>query len=130
MIKRNLTVKKPIVNDDKYTVAKDRLMQSYNIFISDLIREHAKHESDGYVLYVDQLPLYDQKILLSYLISAQDYADALSSPSLTAEYIADYTDCMQYAINSLIDEVYHEDMEEMGMCLHRHRDGDLTWVRR
>ena len=126
----NLNAAKPIVNDDRFNMAKDGLMKSETVFIHNLIREHAKHQNDGYVLYAKDLPLHDQKILLSYEVSAVNYEDALSSPTLTKEYISDYLDSMQAAIDKELDSVYQEDMEEMGLCLSQRSNGDVLWIRR
>ncbi len=115
----------PISNDSKFN-AKDGRM-SYEHFVNSLIREHAKHQSDGYVLYADQLPLVDQKLFLSHLLAAEDYEDALSNPVRTQEYIKEYISEMQAGIDLRIDKVYVEDMEEMGLRLTQHTNGDLSW---
>jgi hypothetical protein len=127
---QNLNAINVIVNDDKYTVDKESRMNSYDTFVHSLIREHAEHYNDGYSLDAKDLPLHDQKILLSYEVSAVNYEDALSSPTLTAEYIDDYLESIQAKIDKEIGKVYAEDMEEMGVCLHQYKDGSLIWVRR
>ena len=117
------------VNDPQY--AKDGDMKPYDVFVQGIIREHAKHSADGYILFAEDLPLHDQKIFLSYLLDAHEYEAALSNPHLTLSYIEDELSNMQTKIDESIDDVYHADMREMGMCLNRHADnGEFTYYRR
>jgi hypothetical protein len=117
-----------VANDSHFERAKDG-MDSYEHFIHSIIREHARHESDGYVLYADQLPLADQKLFLSHLLAAEDYEDALSSPIRCQEYIKENLSDMQAGIDLHLNEVYREDMEEMGLHFSQRNNGDVLLVR-
>ncbi len=118
-----------ISNDNQY--AKDGGMGSYHSFIQNIIRENAKHSKDGYTLFASDLPLEDKIIFLSHILEAEDYEDALANPIRTQEYIKDHLSLMQQIIDTEIDDVYHDDMREMGMCLNSHSDnGEIYYYRR
>jgi hypothetical protein len=98
-------------------------------FISNLIREHAIHKNDGYQLTVDDLPYQEKKHFLSHLVDIDDYEYFIKNKTRELEAIKDYKDEMQYFINCNIDEIYHEDMQEMGMVLCHHRDNGEFYYR-
>jgi hypothetical protein len=121
-----------IINDPQYFCAKEGQKvegAAYQVFLRSLIREHAKATTDGYLLYARDLPLYDKKIFLSYMIDAEEYEDATSSPYLTAALIEEFINDMQTGINNVIDDVWHEDMQEMGLVLCHHRDNGELYYR-
>lgn len=123
-----------VINDPQYFCAKEgtnmRRTVPENIFIRDLIRTNAKYSGDGCSLFVCDLDKQDKKLLLSYMVSAEDYEYALSSPSRLDAMLVEYAKDMQSAINALLDDVYHEDMEEMGLVLcHHHDNNEPYWVK-
>jgi hypothetical protein len=103
----------------------------FNLFLDDFIRTNANHDNDGYTLFASNLDLIDKKLFLSYLVDLEDYEDFIANDTRIQEAIKDYKEEMQYLIDQRIDEVYHEDMEEMGLVLCQHRDnGEFYYQRR
>lgn len=105
------------INDPQYISAKeghkvDRNL-SETLFIANLIRGYADHRSDSYHLFVHKLPKYEQIILLSYCISPGELEWAHENPTRLEMVLNEYETDMQSAIDSMIDDVYHSDMDEM-----------------
>jgi hypothetical protein len=125
---RNINIHQ-FINDKQY--ATEGTMNAFYNFVHEIIREHATHRQDSYYLRADQLPLADQIIFLSHILDASDYQDALENPIRTQEYIKEHLSLMQQIIDTEIDQVYHDDMKEMGLCLNYHRDnGEMYYYRR
>lgn len=112
------------INDTQYPVIKDDQNMTERTFVANLIRENAKPSSSGYSLDVSDLELIDQKLLLSYCVAADTYEWACQNPIRLAEVIKEYETDMQRCIDDIIDDVYYEDMEEMGAVLCHHKDNN------
>lgn len=85
--------------------------------IHNLIREQGKYYQGSYVVDIDTLPLSDKRLLLSHFESASWYEYVCKSPTNTQVLFDEHKDHIQTLINSECDEVYREDMEEMGECI-------------
>jgi hypothetical protein len=105
---------------------KDRLFRT---FVANLIREYATYTSTGCHLLVNDLPYADKKQFLIHLTHVDDYAYYIANKTREAEAIKEYEDEMQHFIDWQLDDVYHEDMQEMGMLLCRHRDNGESYYR-
>lgn len=112
--------------DGRLTMLRD----AFHTFLDSLIRNNAKHKSDCYSLFANSLSYDDQKLFLSYLVVPDDYEYYTATPTRTREVLKDYHDDMQFLINDRIDDLYREDMEEMGMRLCRHSDNnEIYYIR-
>jgi hypothetical protein len=96
---------------------KNMLGRVFHSFLDDLIRSNAKYKHGAYELFACDLPYEDKKIFLSWICSAEDYEDYISNPTRERVAIAEYEDFMQRLIDENIDDVWHEDMQEMGRTL-------------
>jgi len=105
---------------------KDRLFRS---FVANLIREYATYSTDSCYLSVSDLPYPEKKQFLSHLIHVDDYEYFIANKTREAEAIKEYEDEMQHFIDWQLDNVYHEDMQEMGMLLCQHRDNGEFYYR-
>lgn len=102
-----------------------RLSRSDRNTISDLIRSNAKYSNGCYKLWVSDLSFDDQKLLLSCIKDPSDYEWACEDAHRLQTVIAESKPSMQLAINELIDDVWHEDMQEMGRTLcHCNQTGE------
>lgn len=112
------------VNDSQYFTAtmdgcSKMEVKAFTAFIRSLIREKAIHNSDSYSLLVCDLDRSEKRIFLSYLVSAEDLEWFEETESRLEAGFLEYKKDMQYLINEQIDDVYHEDMEEMSEHLYR-----------
>jgi hypothetical protein len=73
-----------------------RMLRNY---IHGVIREHGNFNGDYFSLFANDLPLYEKKIFMSYILSPAIYSD------LTCN---EYLEEMQEIINNEIDDFYHE----------------------
>ena len=99
-------------------------------FIQDLIECHSTKTSDCNSLFLDQLPFYKQKILLSHILSASDYEDACANYSRTLEYINEHRKFMQDLLDESLNDLYIKRMKERGIYIYQHSNGDVSWQRR
>lgn len=97
---------------------------TFHCYIKELIRDKARHGREGYVLFAEELHIEDQAEFLSYLIDANAYDYYMRYPVLLKAACDIRLKQMQKYIDSYIDDVFHEDMEEMGFYLNR--DGYST----
>lgn len=106
-------------------------------YASNLVREYAKWTEDGYVLWASQLPRYEKKTFLSYVIE-EDFEDPIAAfedftttPAREDAAFSEYENSMQYWIDEVIGEVFAEDMSDGGFVYVTDRDhGDSRWVKR
>lgn len=102
-------------------------LSAYREFLKDLINENAKYKNGSFELDIKDVSLDDKKIFLSYL-DIDEYEAYCRRPSLLAHAIADHEEKMQAEINYVIDDVFHENMEEMGYVLKVvDRNRDYYW---
>lgn len=110
---------------------KNMLGRAFRHFLDDLIRSNCKYVDGCYSLHAYDLPYEDKKIFLSYILNAEDYEDALANPRRERVYLNEYEDHMQYLIDDRIGDIWHEDMQEMGLVLNHHYDnGEPYYTRR
>lgn len=114
------------VNQDKFENSKEGenilTEKAFNSFIENLIREYSIHKNDGYQLFVNDLPHAEKKQFLSYLSPVDDYEYYIENKTREIEAIKEFEDEMQYFIDQRKDDLYHEDMAEMGYYLSQHKD--------
>jgi hypothetical protein len=109
-------------NDNQYFSAiqdgsKNMAKRILSNFINSLIRENAKHNDDSYSLFVSDLEPIDKKIFLSHLVSADEFEDYSANETRMSAAIKEYEEEMQFFVNENIDQVYHEDMRELGLTM-------------
>lgn len=106
------------------------LGRAFNLYLDQLIRENCKHIDGCYSLFACDIPYEDRKIFLSYLVNIDDYKDYISNKTRERIAIKEYEDQMQYLINNRIDDVWHEDMQDMGRKLcHCNQTGEPYYVK-
>lgn len=96
---------------------KNMLGKAFNRYLDSLIRENCTYKDGCYQLQASDIPYEDRKLLLSYLVHIEDYEDFTRDKTREIEAIKDYEPEMQYLIDKRIDDVWHEDMQEMGRTL-------------
>ena len=99
-------------------------------FCKSVIEEHIKRDSDGYFLFVHQIPFKEMKIFISHFLEVPDYIDAMESDTRMRAYIDEYRELMQEFIDAEVDKKNSAFMEEHGLIWLRTGNGDLTCVRR
>lgn len=108
-----------------------RTNRSFLSLIHTIIRENSKYKYGSYSLHLSQLSEEEKLLMLSYLIHPDDYAYYLSDERLKRAAIKEYEPEMQYFIDEEIDDVFHEDMHEMGLLLKIYNDnGEGYYVKR
>lgn len=105
-------------------------MNAKDYFCREVITDYAKHDIDGYHLYVHQIPFDQLKLFMSHFLSAEEYEDACESITRTQEYINDWREEMQDYIDIYLADKQQTYMEEHGLYWFRHSDGDRTCARR
>jgi len=123
-----------VQNQSKYSSKdgdKNMLRKAFRTFLDSIIRENATHRDDCYNLFASDLSYYDKKMFMTYLITPDDYEDFTSNSVREREAIKEYEKEMQYLIDDRINDLYHEDMREMGLVLNQHRDnGEFYYTQR
>ena len=117
-----------------FSASKDGSMTNYSPakiqFIYELIRENAKFDGDGAHLFACDLSEIDSKLLLSYVLDIEDYEHYCNSPELLKIAIKEFRSEMQELIDQYKDQVWHDDMQEMGAHLCTHADnGEIYYVK-
>lgn len=99
--------------------------------IHSIIREYGKYSDGNYSIDINTLSLSDKRLLISHFVDAEEYEWAHESPYKTEAVFKDNEKHMQGAVDDECFDVYKEDMEEMGMQMHRHFDNNEPyWTRR
>lgn len=96
---------------------------SLKSYLRDLVREYAdmhlktKDEwiDEGYSIWVHTLFDHDKRILLSHIVDADDYEYYCSSPERLHSGFEEYEKTMQKMIDDTANELYHEDLDYMGL---------------
>ena len=91
--------------------------KTFRVLIDQIIRENAKYDNGCYSLFACDLPQYDKRLLLSYLIPIEDYEVYIKDSYKERAAFIEHEDEMQYLINDRINDVWHEDMQEMDRTL-------------
>lgn len=99
-------------------------------FVRDLINENAYYENGVLTLYVHDLSFDEKKIFLSIIVEPEDYEYYCQSQTRLEAAIQEYTKAMQKRIDDIIDDVWHENMQEMGLVLSQHQDNGEYFYRR
>lgn len=99
--------------------------------IHRVIREYGVYSGGTYSVDLDTLSKGDIKLLLSHLLSAEEYEDAYGSETYLQEMLSEARPHLEELIDDECFTVYCENMEEMGMQLCTHTNNDeVYWVRR
>jgi hypothetical protein len=125
MIGKTILQPRVIKQDDNFSSMdgdKNLLGKVFRNFLDNLIREYAAHSNNAYNLFACNLPYEEKKQFLSYLTIIEDYEYFTSNPTRERIALTEYESEMQYLIDDRIDEIYHEDMREMGLTLSCHKD--------
>lgn len=108
-----------------------RLSKASRAFIHGLIRENKYHDEGGYHLHVNDLCMADKKIFLLHLCMIMADEIKWEVPISIEAGILEYQDQMQQLINQEIDQVYWDDMRQLGLIAHRHTDnGEVYFIRK
>lgn len=91
--------------------------RSFDNFVNNLIRENGNYTRDGFSLFAGDLPDFEKKIFLSYLVGPLTFEDLTENHFRTKEAFIEYEPEMQFAINEHLDECFHAYMDEMHQCL-------------
>ena len=106
------------------------LARVFRQILDQVIRENVRYRDGGYSLFASDLPHHDKKLLLSYLVPIEDYEEYIKDPYKERAAFMEYEDEMQYLINERIDDIWHEDMQEMGLTLcHCNQTGEPYYRR-
>lgn len=130
----NSNILRSFCNDFQYkSVTKDgdfiNKPQSFVNLVHEIIRDNVEFSNDGYSLFVSSLSKIEKQLLLSYILEISDYEYYLTNNLLDAA-ISEYEKELQAAIDNEIDQVWHEDMQEMGLHLNRHNDNNEIYYTR
>jgi len=98
--------------------------------IHSLINESATKTVDGYELSIYDLTCDEQKLLLSHVVSADDYQWVCSHPSRLEAQMLESCKYLQSLFDKELDEMYHRDIYEQGYTLRRTDHGDFCTDRR
>lgn len=82
------------------------------IFVHDLLREYGEVHDCSYSVHFNALDLHDKKILLSYVVEAFEYEEAISCPTKLEAYFKEYSKLIQRLLDENGDEAYRDMMEE------------------
>ncbi len=109
---------------------KNMLGKAFRSYLDSVIRENCCYHNGCYSLYAYDIPYEDKKILLSYLVSPEDFEDLTSNATRERVAFADYEDDMQFLIDNRINDLWHEDMQEMGLHACSYQDnGEIFYTR-
>lgn len=99
--------------------------------VHNIIREYGSYQGGTYYVDARTLNNSDKKLILSHVAEYDDYKTSCESQhALEAIYLENLS-YVQSLIDENCDEVYSDDMEELGLCRYRHADnGESFWVRR
>ena len=101
------------------------LAKVFRQILDQVIRENAIYKDGSYSLFASDLPYHDKKLLLSYLIPIDEYDEYIKDPHKERAAFLEYENDMQYLIDDRIDDIWHEDMKEMGRTLcHCNQTGE------
>lgn len=131
----NSTILRKFCNDYQFfSAAKDSSypMQTnaFKNLVHEIIRDNVEFSNEGYYLCAHKLSKIEKRQLLKHIISAEDFEYYDQEESLMDAAVADCERDLQAAIDSEIDQVWHEDMQEMGLYLSRHYDnGEIYYTR-
>lgn len=121
---------KPYCNQVKFSKEANLSKRMLFNFVDDVIREYGKPRDNTYYLFVQELPQSVKRIFLSHLDTEGEYEYLISNPIREVEAFKEYQDIMQSYINERIDDVYREDMEEMGYHLRHYPDNNDIYYQR
>lgn len=97
---------------------KNMLGKAFRVTLDNIIRENCDYKDGCYHLFACDLPTHDKRILLSYLTSLEDFEFFTENFTRELETYKEFEPEMQYLINNRIDDLWHEDMREMGNFLN------------
>lgn len=87
--------------------------RAFRNFLDEIILQNAKRQTDYWSLFASDLSHSEKKILLSYLVDIETYADLTENLYRELEALKEYESEMQYFIDLRIDDFYHEYMEDL-----------------
>lgn len=100
-------------------------------FVHRLIRANGTFSStDGFSLSIHDVDPLDKKLFLSYILEPSEFEDFCENYIRLQAGFKEYEKVMQACIDQEVDEVYHEDMQEMGLALRiDNENGEHIWIR-
>lgn len=99
--------------------------------LHNLIREYGKYCDGSYAIDPLHFLLVDKKLILSYVTDdVEEYEWACETPNRIEVVFNEYLPLIQKLLDSECEEVYAENMEEMGMVRFNHSNNNESyWIR-
>lgn len=108
---------------------KNMLGQAFRNTLDRIIRDNYDYKDGCYHLFACDLPNEDKRLLLSYLTSLEDFEYFTENFTRELESYKEFEPEMQYLINDRIDDIWHEDMQEMGRILNHDKNNGEPYYR-
>ena len=86
---------------------------AFTSLLHNLIREYGKYHPDHISVDVEHFSLYDKRLVLSHIESAEWYEHACESITNTETLFDECKKSLQRTVDDESDEVFRDDMEEM-----------------
>lgn len=94
-----------------------------------LVMEYATSDTDGFSLDVHDLPIPDQRLLLSHVLDSDQIEEIYLSDSATRYYMQEEGKFLQRFVSEECRSHYSDCMEEMGMRREHHSDNNESYWR-
>lgn len=96
--------------------------------LQDLIHEYGTYQYGTIYINSDSFTIAEKKLLLSYIIDADEYEYANQSMTTLEAVFNEYKHWLDAMLDDECGEVYRSIMEEHGQVAYRHRDnGETVW---
>jgi hypothetical protein len=104
---------------------------AFTRLVHRIIREYGQYHDGSFSVWMSDIDMSDRRILLSHITNAEEYEEICASTEATEAYWNENEEYIQNLVDAECDQVYREDMEEMGMmCLHHQDNNEKFWIRR
>jgi hypothetical protein len=98
-------------------------------YIRNLINEYATYRNGCYAIDVDDISKQDKIIFLSRLTDPSEYEYYCDNQTRLAEGLNEYKSYMQELLDYNIDDVWHDNMRDMGGVLKIYPDnGEIYYA--
>lgn len=94
-----------------------------------LVMEYATNGTDGFSLDVHDLPIPDQRLLLSHVLDSDQIEEIYLSDSATRYYMQEEGKFLQRFVSEECRSHYSDCMEEMEMRREHHADNNESYWR-
>lgn len=99
--------------------------------IHRIIREYGQYDGVNYSVKLSEIDLNDRAEMLYHVLEDYEYRWCLISDKRINKMFDEHEKYIDELIEMECQDVYREDMEEMGMSLQRHSDNNEEyWIRR